>query len=147
MDVLVYSRQAIESLPPHDVPHVIISITSDDEPPATLPIAAPSPDGAPGACREVLRLVFADQEPYIEDDPDERLFSAAHARAIWDVVLRHREDIERIVVHCHAGMSRSPAVAAAIARGLGQDDRPFFRQYYPNMHVYRVMVFETPKGI
>jgi hypothetical protein len=61
----------------------------------------------------VLRLSFTDiaaPSPFSFD----RLFAAEQARAIVDFV-RRWPDIERIVVHCIAGRSRSPAVALGIS--------------------------------
>jgi len=42
------------------------------------------------------------------------------------------------------GMSRSPAVAAAICLGLGEDSTRFFEEYQPNQHVYRLALAEAP---
>jgi predicted protein tyrosine phosphatase len=43
------------------------------------------------------------------------------------------------MVHCEAGTSRSPAVAAAISRIYYGDDGEFLlpHLYQPNMHVFR----------
>jgi len=41
------------------------------------------------------------------------------------------------MVHCEAGMSRSPAVGAAISKLRWDDDQVFFDKYTPNMRVYR----------
>lgn len=50
------------------------------------------------------------------------------------------------VIHCDAGYSRSPAVAAALAlalNGRGADDEFFVKgNYCPNMHVYNTMLKE-----
>lgn len=132
MQFYVYSRPAIERLPPHDVPHVIISITTTEADVARIPT---SPE-----CRGVLRLVFpdADQADHIHSESD--LFSASHADAVWDFVLAHRADIVRVVLHCDAGMSRSPGVAAALAKVLVGDDTELFARYRPNMRVYRTLL-------
>ena len=45
-----------------------------------------------------------------------------------------------IVVQCEQGMSRSPAVAAAICKGMGGDDQRFWRNYSPNRYVYEVVL-------
>ncbi len=89
IDLYVYSRAAIEMVQPHEVPHVIISITS-------------APD-------DLARL--------------------------------------RVPRTCDAGMSRSPAVAAALGRVLNGDDSSFFAgRYRPNMRVYRMMLDAAPTG-
>jgi len=130
--IFVYSRGAIERVPPHDVPHVMVSITSSDADQARIP---PSPH-----CRALLRLSFADADAPTTAIPEQALFSRAHARAIWDLVEEHLPHIERFIVHCDAGMCRSPAVAAAIAKVLEGDDTAYFRRYRPNMRVYRTML-------
>ncbi len=125
----VYSRGAIERVAPHDVPHVVISITSAADDVARIPRSS--------ACRGVLRLSFADID---EADGDLTLFSAEHAVEILEFVFKHRRSIERVVLHCDAGLSRSPGVAAAVARIMGDDDVTFFRRHWPNGHVYRTLL-------
>lgn len=48
------------------------------------------------------------------------------------------------MVRFYAGYSRSPAVAAAIAKAFGVDDEEYFSggRYCPNRHVYRTMLNE-----
>jgi predicted protein tyrosine phosphatase len=137
MELFVYSRHAVEAVRPHEVPHAIVSITSGAADVARLRIN--------DQCLGVLRLSFPDAEEPSEAFPEAALFSSEHARQIWDFVLRHRETVERIVVHCDAGISRSPAVAAAIARTLNGDDAEFFGgRYSPNMRVYRLLLGSAP---
>jgi predicted protein tyrosine phosphatase len=86
-----------------------------------------------------------DAEAPTERFDEATLFSREQATQIWDMVLAHRAELERIVVHCDAGMSRSPAVAAALARVLNEDDATFFAgRYRPNMRVYKVMLDAAP---
>lgn len=133
MDFYVYSRAAIERVPPHDVPHIIISITSG--PSDTVRLRTTD------ACRGILRLSFPDAIEPSEMYAEESLFSREHAATIWGFVSQHRNAIDRIVVHCDAGVSRSPAVAAALARVLTGDDADFFvGKYRPNMRVYRMLL-------
>ncbi len=44
------------------------------------------------------------------------------------------------MVHCNAGYSRSPAVAAGLCKVMIGNDRHLFRGKDPNLHVYRMMV-------
>lgn len=129
MEVFVYSRMGIEASAPHEVPHVIVSITS-----------APG-DRARLRGNEhtlgVLRLAFLDRDA--PSGPADRLFEPDDARAIWGLIRAH-PGARRLVVHCDAGLCRSPAVAAAVVRALGGDDEPFFRRYRPNMRVYRTLL-------
>jgi len=133
MEIFVYSRDAFEAVRPHEVPHVVISITSS--PDDAVP---PRPNAA---CRGLLRLSFPDAEAPSERFSEGELFSRAHASQIWEFVDLHRSRIERIVVHCDAGVSRSSAVAAAIARVIHGDDAEFFGgRHRPNMRVYRTLL-------
>ncbi len=85
--------------------------------------------------------MFPDADAPSEVFAEADLFSAEQAAEIWSFVRAHRDDVERIVVHCDAGMSRSPAVAAALSRALTGDDSDFFGgRYRPNMRVYRLLL-------
>jgi predicted protein tyrosine phosphatase len=128
MNIFVYSRQALDAAAPHEVPHVVISITSSADDVARL--------RSNPACLGVLRLAFPDVEVASELHPESTLFSTEHAEQLWTFVAEHRAAVERIIVHCDAGKSRSPAVAAALARVLDGDDASYFGgRYTPNMRV------------
>lgn len=59
------------------------------------------------------------------------------AGCIVDALLQYVDEVSQIIVHCDAGYSRSPAVAAALAKALGKSDEEFFgHDYYINKHVY-----------
>ena len=76
---------------------------------------------------DVLRLSFSDiaaPSPFSFHE----LFGIDHATAIIEFVDRW-PDIDRIVVHCVAGLSRSPAVALAIAELRGMPTSDLERQY------------------
>jgi predicted protein tyrosine phosphatase len=84
----------------------------------------------------VLRLEFDDidvgEEPHI-------LFNESHAERVIDFVTAVQEshEVEGILVHCQAGVSRSAAVAKWIAERYGM---PFPAKYMLyNKHVYRVL--------
>lgn len=125
MEAFVYSRAAIERVAPHDVPHVIVSITSHERDVARLPICP--------ASRGVLRLSFLDMQ---EDGAD--AFMPRHAELVWKL-LGDNPDVSRLVVHCDAGLSRSPAVAIAVLEARGGDTKPFFERYLPNLRVLRIL--------
>ena len=60
----------------------------------------------------ILRLAFTDiDEP--DEDPSFLLFNAAHATAIVKFAAQWR-DVDRIVIHCMAGQSRSPGIAMGL---------------------------------
>ena len=64
-------------------------------------------------------------------------YTPAHARSVAAFVLGSL-DVDVIVFQCEAGVSRSAAMAAAMARHIGLDDMRFFRDYLPNRLVYRL---------
>lgn len=134
MDFFIYSRGAIERVAPHDTPHLLVSITSHPSDQARL---APGP-----ACLGLLRLSFVDADQPSEAHPEETLFTPAQAAAIWDLLAAHPGAV-RVVVHCDAGMCRSPAVAAALSKVLCGEDEDFFRRYRPNRRVYRLLLEEA----
>jgi predicted protein tyrosine phosphatase len=138
MEILVYSRRALEAAQPHDVPHIIISITSVATDRATLRLNEHT--------LGVLRLAFPDYDTPTLAFPESELFSEPQARSIWELVLAHRSSTKRIVVHCEAGISRSSAVAAALRHVLGGgDEAEFFSgRYLPNPRVYRMLLAAAP---
>ncbi|MCB9603075.1 MAG: hypothetical protein H6720_22390 [Sandaracinus sp.] len=132
MKLVVHSRPAIETSAPPEEAHVVISITTSADDVAVLP-EAPSRVA-------VLRLVFPDADVAVAGISKDALFGAHHADRVWDFLEAHRDGITCVVLHCDAGMSRSPGVAAAIARVEHGDDTFFFRRYHPNMRVYRTLL-------
>lgn len=133
MDIFVYSRAALDAARPHEVPHVVISITSS---PDDLARIRSNP-----TCLAILRVSFPDAETASDRFAESKLFSREQAEAIWRFVVQHRLNVERIIVHCDAGFSRSPAVGAALARALrGSDEEYFAGRYKPNMRVYAMLL-------
>lgn len=85
----------------------------------------------------ILRLCFQD----ITDDKSSDAFQNEHAKQIvyfFDRV-QNNETIRCIFVCCDAGISRSPAIAAALMREQGQNDDCIWTdaEYEPNPLVYR----------
>lgn len=150
MNIFTFSRYEAEHklLPYQQSIHLIISITtpwidgSADE--ARLQIT-PTTGG-------VLRLSFHDlsdmpadveaavfkEEPHLRD----AMFSSALAAQVLDFVIPKAPFASAILVHCDAGLSRSPGVAAALAKILLGDDREWFHKFHPNRRVYRLIVEE-----
>ena len=134
MDFIVAGREEIEDGIPVRTSYVIISITDPDKRPAKIPRAT--------GFRAILRLQFHDAVPVTDFTlPSEIvLMTTDHAEATWQFVQRWCNEVETIVVHCEQGMSRSPAVAAAICQVLGGDGRQFFREYVPNRYIYELLM-------
>lgn len=103
-----------------DEPTLIISISgTDDEPPLILNEAENK------NIRHVEYLQFDDIDAAesihgLKPMPDE------DAERVVDALLQYVDEISQIIVHCDAGYSRSPAVAAALAKALGKATRHFW---------------------
>ncbi len=110
----------------------MVSIANPDAPHPTL-IDSPHRLG-------VLRLAFHDVAASRSERGGQTPMTPAHAREIRRFVEEHLERLELIVVHCDAGVSRSPAVAAALWRWLEGTRGPFFETFRPNPHVYRTVM-------
>ena len=147
MDFYVYNRPTIEAIEPHIVPHIIVSITTPTDKVANIKTNEHT--------LGLLRLSFYDIDRIVPVDPDlveevraisgitkfvdDNLFEAHHARAILDLV-ESNPTAEHFIVHCDAGMSRSPAVAAALSNILQGNDEVYFHRYHPNRRVYRAIL-------
>jgi predicted protein tyrosine phosphatase len=83
----------------------------------------------------ILSLSFDDCE--VEDDP-KFCMSFEDGKKIAEFVNAHYDDVDKIIVHCDGGISRSAGVAAAIMRVKEGDDWPIFdnRNKHPNMTCY-----------
>lgn len=88
-----------------------------------------------------LRLAFADTR-VPEPICPVTVFDDSHAHRILDFLKDVWDHIDLLFVHCEAGTSRSPAVAAAISRTHYGDDGPFMlpHLYEPNLLVYRKLL-------
>jgi predicted protein tyrosine phosphatase len=127
MELRVLSREAVERYRPERV-EICVSISDPAAPPAMLP---------PGFAA-VLRLAFSDiVAVHCGEDV---LFSPEQASAIVEFVDRWRH-ADRLVVHCHAGLSRSPGVALGLCDRYGWPVDAFEAEYpYWNRWVRQVLV-------
>ena len=84
----------------------------------------------------VLYLFFDDE--VVGDNT----FSDEQAEQVIRFVDAWKSKVERLIVHCDAGVSRSAAVCAAMKRYLGFDDEDIFKnqQYEPNPLVYETLI-------
>ena len=92
----------------------------------------------------LLQMSFADADNMVWAERLERMqiemFQEKHANQILDFVNDMWDKVELFMVHCEAGQSRSPAIAAAITKIRGGDDSIYFSSKIPNALVYRVML-------
>lgn len=110
------------------IPSVIISITDIWENHPSLPKTTTN------KIRDILSLKFEDTELEREDGITDN-----DAKQIAQFVDKYFGNIDMIIVHCEAGVSRSAGCAAAIMKFYRGDDTPIFDNghYVPNMLVYR----------
>ena len=129
IDLIVTSREEIEDgIIVYD-PYVVISIYDSDSVPARLIRGSGFIDA--------IFLEFDDTDP--EHSFGKKPMSLEQARQIWEFIKSNHDKIGAIVCHCLAGMSRSPAVALAIAEGLDEDTSYWKQNFSFNEHVYQTM--------
>jgi predicted protein tyrosine phosphatase len=129
MDILVTNRMTIERVQ-FSIPYAVISISGTRSEPARLP---DDPNRV-----VTLRLKFDDINAPLEGLQH---FTVVMARRVWNFALECRElNLPLMVVHCSAGISRSPGIAAAIAKVFHGDDSYYFKVYLPNSLVYRMLL-------
>ena len=138
IQILVTDRASIELGFLVRSSYALISIRDSDAKRARVPKVA--------GLRGFLHLAFDDAEPLGSAKLPAHIKSitVTDARRIWRFVKEHRTTVGAFVIHCHQGMSRSPAVAAALAVYLGMDEKPFWREHAPNLYVYRLLCDTRP---
>lgn len=130
----VFSRQEVEGgkLEPVTFPFALISIHDPDDPVDLSRVG--------GCMFDILELCFSDIDT-VSGFEQYTLFNKEHAKQIVEFVKMYVKHTH-FFVHCDAGISRSPAVAAAISKGLGRSDMDFFKKYVPNRRVYSMLLNE-----
>lgn len=96
-------------------------------------------------CVQYIDCHFADITEQIDEFV---LFNKIHARKIIDFIDKMKDEVDTLVVHCAAGISRSGAVGLFVCRYLGLDETEFRKinsNIAPNMHVLKVL--NTVSGI
>jgi predicted protein tyrosine phosphatase len=115
-----------------DCPWAAISISSSHE----------FPELDEGNRVGLLRLVFED----ITQSGTPQSFTADHATEILDFVASVWNKADAFLIHCDVGLSRSPAVAAALLQIYYGDDGGWLELGIPNQLVYDLLV-ETHSGM
>ena len=148
MKYIVLSRAKMEQLAPTE-PHIFISISTpwkkDGESTFSIEHAQLH---VSGLTRGVLQMGFVDvgdmnaatEADVLSREPDLPIFTEGDAGTILDFVRPFLGTDLLCCVHCDAGWSRSPAVAAALTRIEGGDDSAWFRDRFPNGRVYREII-------
>lgn len=95
---------------------------------------------------DVLTLHFDDitEEQKMKYKLNSKLVTREDIKQIKEFVDKYKDNINTIIVHCTAGISRSGAVGCVLARYLNDDDMYLFEngKYMPNETVYRFMCEE-----
>ena len=90
-------------------------------------------------CLDVLTLYFDDTD---ELDGSAAAFTPEQARQVIDFIRTNKSRVDRLLIHCYAGQSRSLAVGAFAVKMLGADNRAYFAGRFPNRLVYDTLVQE-----
>lgn len=123
-----------------DEPTLIISISSTDD---KLPLIMN--EAGNENIRHIEYLQFDDIDT-VESIHGLKPMSDEDAGRVVDALLQYVDEISQIIVHCDAGYSRSPAVAAALAKAIGESYEEFFgRDYCVNNHVYTTLLRQLSK--
>lgn len=142
MKFIIFSRRLIESAIPYDKPHIIISIRTPGDPnEVKLPVG--------DFTLASLRLDF--QEEY-ENEYKERhalhvkkgsAFTIDMGKYIINFVERYATKIEAIILHCDAGLARSPGIAYALSKTIfaGKDNK-FFKANQAQDDMYEEFILD-----
>ena len=130
MNIDIMSRNnAIKfSCDTHEEVYAVISISDPDK---NGPDLSSNPKNG---IQHRIQLFFADVDV---GQPD--CITEEQAKSIAEFVLMIRSNVENLVVHCEAGMSRSAGVGAAVMKFINNNDCPIFDspRFRPNMTCYR----------
>ncbi|MDY4790425.1 MAG: hypothetical protein SO179_07680 [Bacteroidales bacterium] len=135
IDIRILNRKEAKkfSYEPHDFKTAIISITDTDK--ADVVFEKNETNGI----RAVLKLKFDDVE---RDYKNEHCITKEDAENIVKFVNKNKNKVDKFIVHCEAGVSRSAGVGAAIMKALNGDDWDVFKNPLkcPNMKCYRTVL-------
>jgi predicted protein tyrosine phosphatase len=112
----------------YDKPWACISITGLDEPWPEI-----DKENRVG----LLQLDFDDIE-FLK--PDKKVIQPEQVNSIWNFVGEVWDEIDLLMIHCHAGISRSAAVAQAVSDTYQPSQARHFRDIFsPNKLVYKYL--------
>ena len=135
IDIRILNRKEAKkfSYESHDFKTAIISITDTDK--ADVVFEKNEVNGI----RAILRLKFDDVE---RDYKNEHCITKEDAENIVKFVNKNKNKVDKFIVHCEAGVSRSAGVGAAIMKALNGDDWDVFKNPLkcPNMKCYRTVL-------
>jgi predicted protein tyrosine phosphatase len=112
-----------------DIPSAVISIVDNYK---EIPILVEG-----GMIKHVFSIDFIDLYEPLEGY---KTFTLEEGIKIADFVYKIKDTVNQLIVHCEAGVSRSSAVAAAIAHHFFEEGDNYFNNslYLPNKLVYKL---------
>lgn len=143
LDFLVMNRAEIKDFSPSDS-CIVISITDPANSEAEI-FDSPFLLG-------ILRLKFDDVDgsnkfKFVFEESKDVFMDAEHAEKILSFVKKYSPDISLIVCQCEQGVSRSPAIAAALlSKILQNEDEHFLKNYWANRWVYDLIIQANQKA-
>lgn len=93
---------------------------------------------------EIFEKIIAKYKARGDDIDREKFiwFNDEHAESIIEFAERHKNDQGKIIVHCHAGVSRSSGVATALCEMYGIPAATIFNDHpniQPNRHILKII--------
>jgi predicted protein tyrosine phosphatase len=93
---------------------------------------------------EIFEKILAKYKARGDDIDREKFiwFNDDHAESIIEFAERHRNDQGNVIIHCHAGVSRSSGIGCALAEMYGIPAATIFNDHpniQPNKHVLRII--------
>ncbi len=111
----------------HDKSWAVISIRNPDMTPVDF------------ECPNLAKVLYLEFDDINKITRGMVAFSIEMAEQVWDFV-DAVGDVDLLLIHCNLGSSRSPGVAAAIAKVKTGDDMDWFKRKTPNSRVYAAML-------
>lgn len=131
MKIIVLNRKETEKISEDGKSLFVISITDPEKPLAKINVSE----------ERILRLQFYDTEWKVPLLDGEFIYpmSKEDAIKIVNFINKNIQNIETLIVHCEAGISRSAGIGAAISNFFNKDDKEYFEsyRYVPNRWCYR----------
>ena len=87
-------------------------------------------------CKGVLTLYFDD---IVTEVDGAALFDDDMADQIIDFIEGKKAEVDTLLVHCYASLSKSRAVGAFAVEMLGGDNGKYFEDGVPNQYIYDVL--------
>lgn len=136
IEILVFSRETVQEFVT-DNPYLWISVRD----PGSQALGIPNNPNLVAAL--LLDFEDLDIEPKLLNNSDLKPFTTEDAKSILKVLQVTEKYINTIVINCEVGISRSSAIAAALAKILDQSNERFFNPqgpYRPNKYIYKTLL-------